>query len=39
MSLYKSAAFLRKLGGKKRDNFIKFSLFSRVILKQLVAIS
>ena len=29
MSLYKSAAFLRKLGGKKGDNFIKFFLIFR----------
>ena len=39
MSLYNSAAFLRKLSGKKGDNFINFSEFSRVFLLNLVAIS
>ena len=39
MSLYNSAAFLRKLSGKKGDNFIIFSEFSRVFLLNLVEIS
>ena len=39
MSLYNSAAFLRKLSGKKGDNFINFSEFSRIFLLNLVAIS
>ena len=39
MSLYNSAAFLRKLSGKKGDNFLNFSEFSRVFLLNLVEIS
>ena len=39
MSLYNSAAFSRKLSGKKGDNLINFSEFSRVFLLNLVAIS